>query len=126
MACQQVRPILGAKCVMISLRLFWHLSVWILGKPAKFHLLSSLRSLSVELWLVAALKALWMCFCVCVFHLWWSSFVRGSGDCPVVCSLMLVLWICFFFMSWMCCCTVEAMWSWCQLACLAARSVYPD
>ena len=95
MVCKHVSPILGASSVMMLLKLLWHLVVWILGQPAIFHLASCERSRSVVLWVDAVLSVLWMCLCVCFFHLWWSSRATGSCEFRVMCCRMVKLVMCF-------------------------------
>ncbi len=59
-----------------------------------------------------------------LFHLRWSSLLSGRGERFASSCLMLCLSILLPFMFWMCCCTVEAMCSRCQPACLALLVVY--
>ena len=102
--CVPSESILGARFAIMTLRLFWHVAVWI-------------RWRSVVLWVEAVLSVLWMCLCVCFLHLLSSSRVRGNGALRVVCcrmprfviscSLMLCMW------WWM----VVGMWRRCQSAC---------
>jgi hypothetical protein len=124
MVCQHVSPILGARSVMMILRLFWPLVVWILSHPASFNLPSCERNRSVVLWVAAVLSVLWMCLWVYFFHLLWSSLVRGSCELRVVCCRMLrhVIWCSFMLCLWLW--MVMGMWCRCQSACFAALMRY--